>query len=69
MRPRIFITKETRRQDVLPGSIKSNWDNPDELYGIIIGALNDGFYPDVIYGGANFDYCPYEFQTKEMLMD
>ncbi|MBN1598932.1 MAG: tetratricopeptide repeat protein [Bacteroidales bacterium] len=44
----MFIDKETWRKDVLPGNIKNNWGNPDELYGTIITALNDGFYPDVL---------------------
>ena len=43
----MFITKEAWRTNVLPGSVKSNWNNPDQLYGIIIGALKDGFRPDV----------------------
>lgn len=44
----MFITKETWRKDILPGNIKDNWNNPDELYGIIVGALNDGFFADVL---------------------
>jgi tetratricopeptide (TPR) repeat protein len=44
----MFIDKETWRKDVLPGTLKSNWDKPDDLYGIIVGALNDGLYADVI---------------------
>ncbi|MGB7768716.1 MAG: tetratricopeptide repeat protein, partial [Verrucomicrobiia bacterium] len=44
----MFITKEVWRTNVLPGSLKSNWSNPDQLYGIIFGALKDGFRSDVI---------------------
>ena len=44
----MFITKEAWRTSVLPGSIKSNWNNPDQLYGIIFCALKDGFRSDVI---------------------
>lgn len=44
----MFIDKETWRKDVLPGTITENWNKPDELYGVIVGALNDGFYQDVI---------------------
>jgi tetratricopeptide (TPR) repeat protein len=43
-----YITKEEWRKNVLPGSIQSNWDKPDELYNIIVGALNDGFRSDVV---------------------
>ncbi len=44
----MFIDKETWRKDVLPGTITDSWNKPDELYGVIVGALNDGYYPDVI---------------------
>jgi tetratricopeptide (TPR) repeat protein len=44
----LFITKEQWRKNVLPGSIQSNWNNPDQLYGIIIGSLNDVFFADVL---------------------
>jgi tetratricopeptide (TPR) repeat protein len=44
----IFIAKEKWRKNVLPGSIKSNWNKPDELYGIIFNSLNDGFRSDVV---------------------
>lgn len=44
----MFIDKETWRKDVLPGTITDNWNKPVELYGVIVGALNDGYYQDVI---------------------
>ncbi|MGA2217991.1 MAG: tetratricopeptide repeat protein, partial [Terracidiphilus sp.] len=44
----MFITKEHWRIKVLPGTLQSNWNNPDQLYGIIIGSLNDGFFADVL---------------------
>jgi tetratricopeptide (TPR) repeat protein len=44
----LFITKEQWRKSVLPGTLKSNWNNPDQLYGIIVGSLNDGFHADII---------------------
>ena len=43
-----FISKEEWRRNVLPGSIRSSWDKPDELYDIIFGALHDGFRSDVL---------------------
>jgi tetratricopeptide (TPR) repeat protein len=42
-----FIPKEEWRTNVLPGALKSNWNNPDQLCEVIIGALNDGFITDV----------------------
>jgi Flp pilus assembly protein TadD len=44
----MFIAKEEWRKNVLPGALKSNWNNPDQLYGVIFGALNDGFFPDIL---------------------
>ena len=44
----MFVPREKWRTEVLPGTIKSNWNHPDQLYGIIVNALNDGFRPDVI---------------------
>jgi tetratricopeptide (TPR) repeat protein len=43
----LFITKEQWRTNVLPGTIQSNWDKPDQLYGTIVSALNDDFFTDV----------------------
>jgi Flp pilus assembly protein TadD len=44
----LFVTKEAWRTDVLPGTIQANWDNPDQLYNLIIAALNDGFRADIL---------------------
>lgn len=33
--------------NVLPGTLKSNWNDPDQLCEIIINSLNDGFISDV----------------------
>ena len=43
-----FITKDEWRKNVLPGAIQAEWSNPDQLYGVILGALNDGFRTDVV---------------------
>jgi len=44
----LFITKQDWRKNVLPGAIQAEWTNPDQLYGVILGALNDGFRADVV---------------------
>lgn len=44
----LFITKEQWRTSVLPGTLQSNWNNPDKLYGVIVGSLNDGFHAEVL---------------------
>ena len=46
----LFISKDQWRTDVLPGTLKSQWDNPDQLYGTIVSALNDGFITEVLEG-------------------
>ena len=33
---------------MLPGSIKAAWNDPDNLYGVIVSALEDGFRSDVV---------------------
>ncbi len=35
----LFITREEWRKNVLPGTLRSNWNNPDQLYGIIVRLL------------------------------
>lgn len=44
----LFITREDRRDSVLLGNIKKAWDKPDELYGMIVTALNDGFRSNIV---------------------
>ena len=44
----LFITKEEWRKNILPGAIKDHWDNADELFDVIVGALNDGFRDDIV---------------------
>jgi hypothetical protein len=44
----LFITEEQWRTSVLPGTLKSNWNHPDQLYGTIVGALKDGFLTDIV---------------------
>lgn len=44
----LFITRQEWRDSVLLGNLKKAWDQPDQLYGMIVGALNDGFLSDVV---------------------
>ena len=44
----LFISKDEWRKNILPGSIQSNWNKPDELYGIILNSLNDGFRSEIL---------------------
>lgn len=43
-----FMPRDEWRKSVLPGSIRRAWDNADELYGIVVNALQDGFRADVL---------------------
>lgn len=42
------ITKEQWRIQILPGTIQKAWNSPDELYQVIVHALQDGFRADVL---------------------
>ena len=43
-----FVTREQWRSSVLPGTLQRAWNDPDELYGFIASALNDGFHADLV---------------------
>jgi tetratricopeptide (TPR) repeat protein len=49
----MFVTKEQWRTNSLPGALKLNWNDPDKLYGIIVMALHDGFFADVLNASAH----------------
>lgn len=51
---KILISKEEWRKEVLPANIKKVWDNPDELYQIIVLALNDKHFMDVLEASERF---------------
>jgi len=42
------IPKEQWRTEILPGAIRSRWNDADQLYGVIVTALNDGFAADIL---------------------
>jgi len=44
----MFIPKEEWRMNVLPGTLKSNWNNAEQLATIIVSSMTDGFFPDVL---------------------
>lgn len=44
----VFIDKETWRKDMLPANLEKVWSDPDQLYGVIVQSLEDGFSLDVI---------------------
>lgn len=44
----LFITKQQWRDNVLLGNLEKERDHPDQLYGLIVGAIQDGFAADII---------------------
>lgn len=44
----VSIGRETWRRDVLQPNLAANRDKPDEMYDLIVSALNDGFADDVL---------------------
>ena len=44
----LFITRQQWRENVLPGTIEKAWNQPEDLYAIIVQALNDGFIEDMV---------------------
>jgi tetratricopeptide (TPR) repeat protein len=44
----VSIGRESWRKDVLLPNLAANRDKPDELYGLVVNALNDGFAEDVL---------------------
>lgn len=41
------IPREEWRRKVLPVTIKNNWNNPDQLYAIVVQSLQDGYVEDI----------------------
>jgi tetratricopeptide (TPR) repeat protein len=42
------IARSEWREKVLPHNLKKVWGQPNELYGIIVDAINNGFRPDIL---------------------
>jgi hypothetical protein len=39
----VIVPREEWRTNVIPGMVKESWENPDQLYMVILNSLNDGF--------------------------
>ncbi|VGO17755.1 hypothetical protein PDESU_06357 [Pontiella desulfatans] len=44
----MFITREEWRDNILMGNIEKAWNNPDELYGLIVQSLRDEFVEEIV---------------------
>ena len=43
-----LISRRVWREQVLPDQLKINFDNPDNLYNLIVMSLQDGFYLEIL---------------------
>ena len=43
----IVVPRDEWRTSVIPGMLKQGWDNPDQLYMVIVSSLNEGFVAEV----------------------
>jgi tetratricopeptide (TPR) repeat protein len=44
----MLVSKENWQKSILPAAIKDNWNNPDKLYGVVAGSLEDGLFAEVL---------------------
>lgn len=44
----VQVPREEWRTNVLPGMVKESYENPDQLYMLIVNSLNDGFVEEMI---------------------
>ena len=43
----IFVPRQQWRDEVLPGNLQAAANNPDELYAVLLNAMNDGFFAEI----------------------
>jgi tetratricopeptide (TPR) repeat protein len=43
----VFLTRQQWREEILPVSLQANWEAPDELYTILLNAMNDGMFAEI----------------------
>lgn len=43
----IFVPRQQWRDEVLPGNLQAAAENPDELYAVLLNAMNDGFFAEI----------------------
>ena len=43
----VLVPREQWQNEVLPGMLQQAWDQPDQLYMLIVNSLNDGFLTEV----------------------
>jgi len=55
----VLVPREEWRTNVIPGMLKEAWDNPDQLYAVLVNSLNDGFVVEMTEAAAHL----YEIDT------
>ncbi len=48
----VFLTRQQWREEILPASLQANWEAPDELYAILLNAMNDGLFAEIELAAA-----------------
>ena len=43
----VIVPREEWRTNVIPGMLKEAWENPDQLYMVMLNSLNDGFVAEM----------------------
>ena len=43
----VVVPREQWAGEVLPGLVREVWDQPDQLYGLVVNSLNDGFVAEI----------------------
>ena len=43
----VFLTRQQWREEILPASLQANWESPEELYTVLVNAMNDGLFVDI----------------------
>ena len=43
----VFLTRQQWREEILPASLEANKDAPEELYAVLVNAMNDGLFAEI----------------------
>ncbi len=43
----VFVSRQQWREEILPNNIQAAWNNPDELYGVLLNGINDGLFAEI----------------------
>ena len=49
----VMVPRDEWRTNVIPNMLKEAWDNPDQLYVMILNSLTDGFATEMLEAGQH----------------